>query len=135
MFAGKKRVKLLVADDSETFRSLLSYMLSRRKFIVEEASNGREALDKICKNKPDIIILDVMMPEMNGIELCKRLRENKETRDIPVIFCTAANMEGIFDKEVIFDDYVEKPFSIDKLCEKIDRLVKQIPPRRYQDRH
>ena len=81
MFSSKKYTKLLVVDDNEGLRGLLAYMLKRREFKVEEAANGKEALKKIYKNKPDIIILDAMMPEMNGFELCRCLREDKETHE------------------------------------------------------
>ena len=125
MFSSKKYTKLLVVDDNEGLRGLLAYMLKRREFKVEEAANGKEALKKIYKNKPDIIILDAMMPEMNGFELCRCLREDKETHDISIIFCTALDRKDASKENITFDDYIEKPFSVEKLCQKINRLIKK----------
>lgn len=125
MFSRRKYTKLLIVDDNEGLRSLLAYMLKRREFEVDEAANGKEALKKIYKNKPDIILLDAMMPEMNGFELCRHLRKDKETYDISIIFCTAVDTKDASKEDVTFDDYIEKPFSVEKLCEKIDRLIKR----------
>jgi DNA-binding response OmpR family regulator len=125
MFARRECMKLLVVDDSERFRNLLSYMLNIRGFMVDQARNGKLALDKIRKSKPDIIILDAMMPEMDGFELCRILKKDKDTRDIYIIFCTALGKREIDDKDITFDDYIEKPFPVEKLCRKIDKLIKK----------
>jgi DNA-binding response OmpR family regulator len=124
--AGKKPIKVLVVDDEENARYILNLKLSMKKnFSVEEAENGKVALEKVVKNKPDIIILDVMMPEMDGYETCKKLKENPETDDIPIIFLTAKTkttdiIQGI---RVGVDDYIMKPYEFDDLLARMNKLL------------
>ena len=82
--------KILVVDDEERIRRLIRMYLERENFMIEEASNGREALDLALNNDYDAILLDIMMPEMDGIEVCEELRKEKMT---PVIMLTAKGEE------------------------------------------
>ena len=84
-----KRTKVLIVDDEEIVREALSYIFDKVGFITEEAKNGKEALIKVAQTKPDIIILDVAMPELDGTQACIRLRGNPETQNIPIIFLSA----------------------------------------------
>ena len=81
--------KILVVDDQPLNVQLLKRKLEREGLTVVAAYNGLEALELVAKDKPDLILLDVMMPDMDGIEVCQRLQSNEETRPIPVIFITA----------------------------------------------
>lgn len=101
---------ILVVDDEERIRRLIRMYLERDEFIVEEAENGEIALEKALKKDYDVILLDVMMPVMDGIEMCEALREEKNT---PVIMLTAKGEESnrVQGFEVGVDDYIVKPFS------------------------
>jgi two-component system sensor histidine kinase/response regulator len=122
----KRPVKVLVVDDEENARYILNLKLTMKKsFLVEEAENGKVALEKVSKNKPDIIILDVMMPEMDGYETCRLLKANPETDDIPIIFLTAKTrttdiIQGI---RVGVDDYIMKPYDFDDLYARMLKIL------------
>ena len=102
--------KVLVVDDEERIRRLIRMYLERDNFSVEEAENGAEALSMALENDYDIILLDIMMPEMDGIEVCEELRKEKTT---PVIMLTAKGEESnrVQGFEIGADDYIVKPFS------------------------
>ena len=102
--------KVLVVDDEERIRRLIQMYLAREEFEVEEADNGRQALEMALENDYDVILLDIMMPEMDGIEVCTELRKEKTT---PVIMLTAKGEESnrVQGFEVGADDYIVKPFS------------------------
>jgi DNA-binding response OmpR family regulator len=120
---GGRQMKILIVDDDSNARKMLNYTLTRRGYRVEEAGNGREALEKIAEDKPDIILLDAMMPIMDGFKTCRRLRANPDTRNIPIIFCTGTHIDKVKEGKIKVDDYMEKPLSIDKLCKKIDKIL------------
>ncbi len=121
-----RKIRVLVVDDEENARYILNLKLSMKKgFIVDEAENGKVALEKVAQNKPDIILLDVMMPVMDGYECCKRLKENPETEDIPIIFLTAKTrtndiIQGI---RVGVDDYIMKPYEFEDLYNRIMKIL------------
>ena len=121
----KKNLKILVVDDNKGVRSFLNVMFTGKNFVVEEAGNGKEALKKVIASKPDIILLDGTMPEMDGFETCRRLRENQKTKNIPVIFCTSICVTELIEREVELDDYIEKPFDVNELCKKINKVLKK----------
>src|SRR5690625_3158429 len=102
--------KILVVDDEERIRRLIRMYLERDDFVVEEAEQGQEALELALNNEYDVILLDIMMPEMDGIEVCKELRKEKMT---PIIMLTAKGEESnrVQGFEVGADDYIVKPFS------------------------
>ena len=102
--------RILVVDDEERIRRLIKMYLEREDFVVEEAENGVEALEKALENDYDCILLDIMMPKMDGIEVCEKLREEKNT---PIIMLTAKGEESnrVQGFEVGADDYIVKPFS------------------------
>lgn len=117
--------EVLIVDDSQDFLAFMTEELSTR-FRVRVATNGKEALDRISEHKPDIILSDVMMPEMDGNELCRRVKGNKETGNIPFVMLTARlaqehKMEGM---ESGADDYVTKPFNLDLLYMRMENLIK-----------
>ena len=108
---------VIIVDDEPDILELLQYNLSKEGFEIHTASNGAEALTRAVKIKPDMIILDVMMPNMDGFEVCKNLRKSAKTKDIPIILLTAKGT--IEDKITGFgsgaDDYLVKPFDIQEL--------------------
>ena len=118
-------IKVLVVDDEYMTRDLLRLVLERYRFQVFEAGNGLDALQKISQNKPDIIILDVMMPRMDGIEMTQKLRGNPETADLPVIMISAkshqmAVREGL---DAGANMYMAKPVNQRKLVANIQELT------------
>lgn len=117
------KINILLIDDDRAVRELISLMLRRRGCRVEEAGNGREALDKINKSKPDIILLDAVMPVMSGFETYCCLKRNPKTSDIPIIFCTATRASDIKSGKIKVDDYLIKPFLIEELYKKIIEIA------------
>jgi DNA-binding response OmpR family regulator len=119
------RKKILVVDDDPELIELLGFNLQMAGFIVSRAANGAEALKKVKAAIPDLIVLDVMMPEMNGFEVCEILRRNPETSGIPIIMLTAVSSE--LSRFAGFGagatDYVTKPFSIKQLIGRIEELL------------
>ncbi|MFH1505111.1 MAG: response regulator [Candidatus Omnitrophota bacterium] len=119
-----KNLKILIVDDNESVRFLLGSLLRQRRFVVEEADSGKQALKKAVLSRPDIILLDVTMPQMDGFKVCRQLKKMLETKDIPVIFCTAQPIREIINAGIEFDGYMEKPFDIDELCKEITKILK-----------
>lgn len=109
----RDRAHILVVDDDETNRRLLEAMLTREGYQVRFAPNGAEGLEQVLEAPPDLIILDVMMPLMDGYETCRRLKALERTRLIPVVLVTALNSEEdrVRGLEVGADDFLSKPFS------------------------
>lgn len=115
--------KILIVDDNSTIRSELRNILSRDSFLIEEAANGFEALQKTATLSPDLILLDIVMPEVDGLKVLKTLRENPHTRDIPVILITS-KAEGRDIRtgfELGANDYITKPFDKEVLVAHIRR--------------
>jgi len=120
----EKEIKILVVDDEERIRRLLKMYLERENFIVEEAEDGISALSKALNNDYDIILLDLMMPGKDGMEVCKELREKKAT---PVIMLTAKGEEvnRVQGFEVGTDDYIVKPFSPREVVLRVKALLRR----------
>ena len=118
--------KILVIDDSKTIRMMVTNGLKKQKFTVYSASNGVEGIELAQQKKPDLIILDVMMPEMNGFETCVKLKSNPETASIPVLFLTAQNSKEEIQQgfNVGGDEYLNKPFKFHELLETVQTLLK-----------
>ena len=118
-----KGKKILVVDDEPEFVDMLKIRLEANDYAVVTAANGKEGVEKAAAEKPDLILLDILMPEMDGYSALKELKANNETRDIPVIVVTAkSKMQGLFLVEGI-NDYVVKPFEADDLLLRIKRVV------------
>ncbi|MBO8172336.1 MAG: response regulator transcription factor [Bacillaceae bacterium] len=120
--------KILVADDDPNVREIIRLYFTKLQIQLLEAKNGRQALELVESETPDIVILDVMMPEMDGFEVC---REVRKTSDVPIIMLTAKEEE--FDRvlglEIGADDYVVKPFSPRELVARIKAIFRRIQPR------
>jgi DNA-binding response OmpR family regulator len=117
--------KLLVVDDEPSMRMGLKDNLEFESFEVEMAMNGQEALDKIARETFDLIILDVMMPKMSGLDVCKTIR--KEGNQTPVIFLTAKSEEidKVLGLEIGGDDYITKPFSLRELVARVHAVLRR----------
>jgi len=123
---NSERPLILTVDDDQVTLQLMERMLSDRGYNVATANSGRSAFITLTKAKPDLILLDVMMPEMNGYEVCSKLKENKETAFIPVVFVTALGEKQ--DKAKAFSaggaDYLVKPLNNETLLETISKHLK-----------
>lgn len=116
-----KPAKILVVDDQPINIKLLQRKLEREGYVVQTAYNGLECLEAVKTTPPDLILLDVMMPEMDGIEACQRLKENEDTKAIPIIFITAKSskegkLEGLSAGGV---DYITKPIDLDETLARV----------------
>ncbi|MCE4047173.1 MULTISPECIES: response regulator transcription factor [Bacillaceae] len=123
----EKEIKILVVDDEDRIRRLLKMYLEREDFLVEEASDGQTALNKALSSDYDIILLDLMMPGKDGMEVCKELREKKAT---PVIMLTAKGEEinRVQGFEAGTDDYIVKPFSPREVVLRVKALLRRSAP-------
>jgi YesN/AraC family two-component response regulator len=124
--AGRKKPVILIVDDNEDIRFYLKDNL-RRNYTVYEAVNGAEGWEKTKQHQPDLVVTDVMMPVMDGMELCRSIKNDKHTSHIPVILLTARSatepkMEAF---QVGANDYVTKPFSFEMLQSRIKNLLAQ----------
>ena len=126
-------VRILVVDDEESIRDLVSTGLRFAGFEVDTASDGREALGKIPAVRPDLVLLDISMPELTGIEVLEQLRRNGV--DVPVVFLTARHAPGesAHALRIGADDYVTNPFSLDDLVARIEAVLPSVSPARSTD--
>ena len=121
---------VLVVEDETALITLLRYNLEREGFRVAEARDGEEALVLCQEEKPDIVLLDWMLPHLSGIEVCRRLRRTPETRDVPIIILTARGEEAdkIRGLDSGADDYVTKPFSPAELISRLRAVLRRARP-------
>lgn len=119
--------KILLVDDEEMNRDFLQRRLQKRGYDVITAVDGRDACTRMAILRPDLILMDMMMPNMDGLEATRCLRADPQTRDIPVIALTAQAMSGDREKviEAGCDDYATKPIDLAELLEKIEVLLKK----------
>lgn len=124
--------KVLVVEDEEPLALLLQYNLKAEGFDVDVAPDGEEAQLIIDEDAPDLIVLDWMLPGISGLELCRRLRSGRETRNIPVLLLTARGEEGdrIRGLNTGADDYVTKPFSVPELIARVNAVLRRASPER-----
>jgi len=118
--------KVLIVDDNEDMLDTLEHLFRFYEFETVRAVNGKEGCKKAEKEKPNIIILDALMPVMNGFDACKILKENKKTQDIPVIFLSANYVEDehrIMGLELGADDYILKPFNAKELIARVNSIL------------
>ncbi|MGI5236707.1 response regulator transcription factor [Dactylosporangium sp. CA-233914] len=116
---------ILVADDDMDIRDLVAFKLEQAGYDVVAVDNGLAALTAATENPPDLVVLDVMMPGMSGIDVCRQLRQEQGTKALPIILLTARAQEG--DVEVGFgagaDDYIVKPFSPRELVSRVEAVL------------
>jgi two-component system, OmpR family, alkaline phosphatase synthesis response regulator PhoP len=119
--------KILIVDDELHIVELIKYNLETNGFKVMYALNGKDAVEQAYEKKPNLILLDVMLPEMDGFDVCKAIKRNKETENIPIIMITAKGDE--FDKilglELGADDYITKPFSVRELLARVKVVLRR----------
>ncbi|MFQ3679249.1 MAG: response regulator [Pseudanabaenaceae cyanobacterium] len=118
---------VLVVEDSSPQREMISALLKESGMTVSSASDGVEALEQIQVSPPDIVVLDIVMPRMNGYELCRRLKESPQTKGVPVVMCSTKGEE--FDKywgmKQGADAYIAKPFQPQELIGTVKQLLRK----------
>jgi len=122
--------KILVVDDEIYIVHILDFSLAMEGYEVLTALDGEQALEKARSEQPDLIVLDIMMPKLDGYETCRMLKGDDITREIPVILLSAKgrNVDQKIGFEVGADDYITKPFSPRKLVERINAILGQSSP-------
>ena len=121
---------VLLVEDEAPLQELLAYNFQRANFDVEQAFDGDQALDLIAERKPDLILLDWMLPRISGIELCRQLRRKQETANVPIIMLTARTDESdsLRGLKTGADDYVTKPFSVEELIARMRAVLRRVRP-------
>ncbi len=122
---------VLVVDDEADLVSTVAYNLEREGFAVRSAASGHDALAALATApRPDLVVLDLMLPDVSGVEVCRQIRQGAETRQIPVIMLTARGEEidRVVGFEVGADDYVVKPFSVRELVLRVKALLRRVDP-------
>lgn len=119
--------KILVVDDEEHIVELLQFNLSNVGYKVITANNGIDALKKVKENKPDLLLLDLMLPGMDGLDVCKEVKRDKETSKTSIIMLTAKSeeLDKILGLELGADDYITKPFSIRELLARVKAVLRR----------
>jgi two-component system phosphate regulon response regulator PhoB len=130
------RPTVLLVEDEPAQRELLAYNLEAEGFDVITADNGEDGLILVDENDPDLIVLDWMMPQLSGIEVCRRLKSNSKTRQIPVIMLSARaeEVDRVRGLEIGADDYVVKPYSVIELMARVKAHLRRIRAAAVGDR-
>jgi two-component system sensor histidine kinase/response regulator len=120
-----EKVTVLVVDDNQENLKVVSNLLKEKKYKIALAEDGLSALKILSSNKIDLILLDIMMPDMDGFEVCKRIKEQDETRDIPIIFLTARTDTDDIVKGFRMGgvDYITKPFKKEELHARVNSHI------------
>ena len=124
---GNRAGKVLVVEDEADVAEMIRYSLGKEGYDVRLAGNGTDALRQVKDVRPDVILLDIMVPQLNGWEICRRLKQDRETQAIPVIMVTGRVEEGdkVLGFEMGADDYVTKPFSPRELVARVRAVARR----------
>jgi DNA-binding response OmpR family regulator len=127
---AQRRKKVLIAEDEQSIRELIAYRLTQSGYTVMEASDGEEALRLAAADTPDIAVLDVMMPHLDGYQVTARLKEAPGTARVPVILLTARVQEADITQgfDAGADDYLRKPFNPDELVSRVRAVLSRAEP-------
>lgn len=128
--------RILVVEDDEDIRELITYNLTREGYRIAGVPSGEEALGAVHKERPDLILLDLMLPGMDGLEACRGLKADPETSEIPVIMVTAKGEESdiVVGLELGADDYITKPFSPKVLIARIRAVLRRHREKPHNDK-
>lgn len=121
---------ILIVEDEPALATMLRYNLEKEGYRVCEAGDGEEALTLVAERKPDLVVLDWMLPSLSGIEVCRQLRRKPNTREMPIIMLTARGEEGdkVRGLNTGADDYMTKPFSLPELMARIRAMLRRSQP-------
>ncbi len=128
--------QILVVEDEDALSTLLQYNLDKEGYDVILAADGEEALTLVSEKLPDLVVLDWMLPKVSGIEVCRRLRQRTESRNLPIIMLTARGEESdrIRGLDTGADDYIVKPFAMSELSARIRAVLRRIRPGLTEDK-
>lgn len=115
--------RILIVEDEVNLAKVIQFNLERKGYRTEEASDGAEAMEKIGLSPPDLVLLDLLIPSINGWEVARRIRENPATKDIKILMLSIVS-DGKKAGEVSADGYIMKPFSMEKLLDTIESLLR-----------
>jgi two-component system, OmpR family, alkaline phosphatase synthesis response regulator PhoP len=123
----RKQRHILVVEDEEEIVRLISFHLEKEGYLVYSIGNGKEALNYAFEALPDLAILDIMLPEMDGLEVCRRLRSNDKTASIPILILSARKeeLDKVLGLELGADDYMVKPFSVRELVARVKAMLRR----------
>ena len=121
---------IFVVEDEKPILTLLTYNLEKEGYKVSSSSNGEEALSVIKEKKPDLVLLDWMLPDLSGIKICQYLKQDEKVKNIPIIMLTAKGEEEdkVKGLNTGAEDYMTKPFSFPELLARIKSLLKRVKP-------
>ena len=121
------KADILVVEDEEEILELVAYNLTKEGYAVRTVTSGEDALDKVRQQAPDLIVLDLMLPGLDGLEVCRKLKGESDTRDIPIIMLTAKSEEAdiVTGLELGADDYMTKPFSRRVLLARVKAVLRR----------
>ena len=126
-YSSLAKPMVLIVEDEAPLLTLLRYNLEKQGFRVDEAADGQEALLRVAEARPDVILLDWMLPSLSGIEVCRQLRRRAETRDLPIIMVTARteDQDAVRALDIGADDYIAKPFAMEHVIARIRALLRR----------
>ena len=126
-YSSLAKPTVLIVEDEAPLLTLLRYNLEKQGFRVDEAADGQEALLRVAEARPDVMLLDWMLPSLSGIEVCRQLRRRTETRDLPIIMVTARteDQDAVRALDIGADDYIAKPFAIEHVIARIRALLRR----------
>jgi len=127
MSEGKLKGTVLLIEDDRDIVEVLRYNLAKEGFRVLEARDGERGIETVVRNRPDLVVLDLMLPGKDGLEVCRRLRGQEDTRDLPILMLTAKSEEAdvVVGLELGADDYMTKPFSPRELTARVRALLRR----------
>ncbi len=119
--------KILIIEDDRDIAEMIEYNLQREGYVVLKVFDGQEALPAVTRHRPDLVILDIMLPSVDGLDICKALRRDETTIDLPIIMLTAKSQESdkVIGLELGADDYVTKPFSPRELMARVKAVLRR----------
>jgi len=128
-------VKVLVVDDEKDITALVAYHLEREGFRVLQAHDGLQALDLVKRERPNLLVLDLMLPQMSGLDVCRRLRKEPDTARLPILMLTAKAEETdkVLGLELGGDDYLTKPFGPRELVARVKALIRRSEERQEEE--
>ena len=131
-FTSANAGRILIVEDEGDLREIVAYNLTKERFRVFTAANGKEAMEQLGRCRPDLILLDLMLPDADGYDLCRRIRQSAEQSDIPIIMVTARTEESdvLLGLGLGADDYVTKPFRVRELVARVKAVL-----RRHASKH
>lgn len=119
--------RILICEDDQQFLQIISHILEKKGYITIQATFGEEALEKIRESRPDLIILDLKLPDMDGLDVCKIIRQDTETKSIPIIMCTvkSTELDTVWGLDVGADDYITKPIVPSILLARVKAVLRR----------